>query len=58
MVLSLQKRAQILISLKQNSNIQILGINFKDKKNNALGFLNELGNPYYFQDQIQMEGFL
>ena len=29
-----------------NKDIKILGINFKDKKNNALIFLNELGNPY------------
>ena len=33
---------------KENKNIKILGINFKDKKNNALSFLNELGNPYEF----------
>jgi cytochrome c biogenesis protein CcmG/thiol:disulfide interchange protein DsbE len=32
----------------QNKNIKILGINFKDKKNNALNFLNELGDPYSF----------
>ena len=25
-----------------------MGVNFKDKKNNALNFLNELGNPYNF----------
>jgi len=30
----------------QGKNMKILGINFKDKKNNALNFLNELGNPY------------
>ncbi|MDA1197885.1 MAG: DsbE family thiol:disulfide interchange protein [Proteobacteria bacterium] len=33
---------------KQNKKINILGINFKDKKNNALSFLNELGDPYNF----------
>jgi cytochrome c biogenesis protein CcmG, thiol:disulfide interchange protein DsbE len=32
----------------QKKNIQILGINFKDKKNNAKFFLNELGDPYDF----------
>jgi cytochrome c biogenesis protein CcmG, thiol:disulfide interchange protein DsbE len=32
----------------QNRNVKILGINFKDKKNNALNFLNKLGNPYNF----------
>ena len=39
---------KFLILLKSSSKIKILGINFKDKKNNALAFLNELGNPYYF----------
>ena len=33
---------------KEKKNLQILGINFKDKKNNALKFLSELGNPYNF----------
>jgi cytochrome c biogenesis protein CcmG, thiol:disulfide interchange protein DsbE len=33
---------------KQNKNIKILGINFKDKRNNALNFLSELGDPYNF----------
>ena len=32
----------------KGKNMKILGINFKDKKNNALSFLNELGNPYNF----------
>ena len=31
-----------------NKKINILGINFKDKKNNANKFLKELGNPYDF----------
>jgi len=30
----------------QNKNIKILGVNFKDKKNNAINFLNRYGNPY------------
>ena len=30
----------------KNKDIKILGINFKDKKNNAISFLNELGDPY------------
>ena len=34
--------------VNQKKNIKILGINFKDKKNNAKTFLNELGDPYYF----------
>tara|TARA_B100001121_G_scaffold288115_1_gene285918 strand:+ start:747 stop:1010 length:264 start_codon:yes stop_codon:yes gene_type:complete len=32
--------------LSKNENIKILGINFKDKKINALKFLEELGDPY------------
>lgn len=31
-----------------NKEIKIVGINFKDKKNNAINFLKELGNPYDF----------
>ena len=27
-------------------NLKILGVNFKDKKNNALKFLRDLGDPY------------
>ena len=32
----------------ENKKIKIIGINFKDKKNNALNFLEELGNPFSF----------
>ena len=35
-----------LMMLSKNENIKILGINFKDKKINALKFLEELGDPY------------
>tara|TARA_B110000971_G_C19808224_1_gene407551 strand:- start:172 stop:690 length:519 start_codon:yes stop_codon:yes gene_type:complete len=31
-----------------NKEIKIVGINFKDKKSNAINFLEELGDPYYF----------
>jgi len=38
-----------LLSLSRKSKkIKIIGVNFKDKKNNAISFLEELGNPYYF----------
>jgi len=38
-----------LIKIKENSkNIKILGINFKDKENEAAKFILEFGNPYYF----------
>jgi len=38
-----------LLSLaNEQKKIKIIGINFKDKKNNAINFLEELGNPYNF----------
>ena len=36
-----------LLSLP-NKKIKLIGINFKDKKNNANNFLKELGDPYNF----------
>jgi len=38
----------LLALKKNNSDLKILGINFKDKKKNALKFLLELKNPYNF----------
>ena len=35
-------------------NLKILGVNFKDKKNNALKFLKDLGDPY---DDIARDEF-
>jgi len=37
-----------LMMLSKNTDIKILGINFKDKKINALKFLEELGDPYHY----------
>ena len=37
-----------LIKLSKEKNLYIIGVNFKDKKNNALNFLNNLGNPYNY----------
>ena len=37
-----------LIQLSKEKNLYIVGVNFKDKKNNALNFLNNLGNPYSY----------
>ena len=37
-----------LMQLSKEKNLKILGVNFKDKKMNALKFLNELGNPYFY----------
>ena len=36
----------MLLRLNNEKNLKLLGINFKDKKNNALEFLNNLGDPY------------
>lgn len=35
-----------LLELSKDPRIQIVGLNYKDKNENALKFLNELGNPY------------
>lgn len=37
-----------LMELSKENNIKILGVNFKDKKINALKFLKELGDPYEY----------
>ena len=38
----------ILVKLNADEeNLKIIGVNFKDKKDHALQFLNELGNPYH-----------
>ena len=38
-----------LMILSEEKNVKILGVNFKDKKINALKFLKDLGNPYDYQ---------
>ena len=40
---------RILMELKNNDRLKVIGMNYKDTKNNAKNFLDELGNPY---DQI------
>ena len=37
-----------LIELSKEKNLEILGVNFKDKNINALKFLKQLGNPYNY----------
>lgn len=37
-----------LMQLSKFKNLKILGVNFKDKRNNALNFLNNFGNPYHY----------
>ena len=36
----------VLMELKNNDRLKIIGMNYKDTKNNAKNFLKELGNPY------------
>ena len=36
----------ILMELKKNDNLNLIGINYKDTKKNANNFLKEFGNPY------------
>tara|TARA_Y200000002_G_C22408271_1_gene548694 strand:- start:97 stop:609 length:513 start_codon:yes stop_codon:yes gene_type:complete len=38
----------VLMKLSTENNLKILGVNFKDKKDLARKFLNDLGNPYSF----------
>ena len=35
-----------MISLSKKKDLRIIGLNYKDKKQNAINFLNELNNPY------------
>jgi cytochrome c biogenesis protein CcmG/thiol:disulfide interchange protein DsbE len=36
----------LLMSLSERKKVEVIGLNYKDTKNNAESFLNELGNPY------------
>ena len=38
----------VLMKLSAENNLNILGVNFKDKKELATKFLKDLGNPYNF----------
>ena len=37
---------EILMKLSKKTDLNIVGLNYKDKKNNAIKFLDELGNPF------------
>ena len=41
-----RKEHPLLMNLKEIKQIDVIGINYKDIKNNAEIFLSELGNPY------------
>ena len=36
----------MLMNLSKKTDLNIVGLNYKDKKNNAIKFLKELGNPF------------
>ena len=37
---------RFLMKLRKNKNLELIGLNYKDKKTNAENFLRELNNPY------------
>ncbi len=41
-----RQEASELVALSHDPRIQLVGINYKDKTDNALSFLAELGNPF------------
>ena len=43
-----RKEHLYLMSLYENDNMEIIGLNYKDNTQKAEIFLNELGNPYKF----------
>ena len=36
----------ILMDISKKTDLNIIGLNYKDKKNNAIKFLDEMGNPF------------
>ena len=42
-----RKEHKHLVELSRNSNLKIIGVNFKDDKKNAKEFLKEMGNPFF-----------
>ena len=41
-----RKEHIFLLNLSKNDNLNVIGLNYKDKKKNAKKFLSELDNPY------------
>ena len=41
-----RKEHPILMELKNDDRLKVIGMNYKDTKDNAKNFLEELGNPY------------
>ena len=44
----MQSRASLPNAIVKGKKFKDFRVNFKDKKINALKFLNDLGNPYYY----------
>jgi len=36
----------LLMELSKNQSVKLIGLNYRDKLNNAKNFINEFGNPY------------
>ncbi len=47
----------MLMSLSKKTDLNIIGLNYKDKKNNAVKFLDELGDPFS-QNLIDPDGII
>jgi len=43
-----EKENSFLISLSNFDNLQIIGVNYKDRNKNAKSFLNKFGNPFNY----------
>ena len=41
-----RREHSILMDLSESTNLNIIGLNYKDKNINAIAFLDELGNPF------------
>ena len=48
MVVPCEKENSFLISLSNFDNLQIIGVNYKDRNKNAKSFLNKFGNPFNY----------
>ena len=42
-----RKEHKNLIRLSKNKNLKIIGVNFRDREDNAKEFLQEMGNPFF-----------
>ena len=45
------------MKLSKKTDLNIIGLNYKDKKNNAIKFLDELGDPFS-QNLIDPDGII